>query len=153
MSSTPSQIKDRVVTILGAVSGITTVLDDYPEDNEPFTAAELPACVVRLRGATNAAVDGRGFAMTRTVAIILHAARSDEDIKYPDTNALEAIETFLLSIPAAFNARRRLNSDDGGLAGVTSITLPADDGRRTIVHESAWYFGAIFSMTVTTQHR
>lgn len=147
---TPTQVKERLMALAVQVSGIVTVADDWPEDNEPFTAAELPALIVVVRGAVNTRINLHKYQSTRTFELHLPVARIADDVKNPDTAALEAVEPFLLSIPAFFAARPRLENGDSGLSYASSI--PQDLPARKIVREGAEYTGVIFTMTVDTLH-
>ena len=147
---TVTQIKNQIVTLCGLISGIATALDDYPEDNEPFTNAELPAIVVRVGAATYEKQSAHRLMVSRTYQIIVHIERITEDVQDPDTAALEAVEPFLLSVATYLSAHPRLDNDDSGLA--VSTTLQGDNGPPRIVKEGADYRGTVLNLIVDTLH-
>ncbi len=147
---TPTEIKTRLMALAAQVSGIVTVADDWPEDNEPFAPALLPALIVVVRGATNTRISIHKYQSTRTFEFHVPIQRITDDVKNPDTLALRAVEPFLLSIPALFAGRPRLENGDAGLA--LESGLPQDLPARKIVRDGAEYTGAIFTMTVDTVH-
>jgi hypothetical protein len=153
MSATPSQIKDRIALMCAAVTGITTVVDDWPEDTQPFNPVELPCIIVQVGPVTsNERVNHARFRMVRDYRILILVGRTENDTVDPDTSALEAVEPFLLSIPAYFAQRPRLEHPSTSAPIVMDSTLPADNGTPRIVREGAVYRGAVFTMAVITVH-
>lgn len=146
-----SDIRARLVTLCGQITGITNAYADYPEDNQPFAPAELPVMVVRVGPATNTRLDGGGFRMLRTYQLLLHAARIIEDNAHPSTDEMQAVEPFLVDVPLFFLSRPLLENNDSGLA--LSTVLPGDGGLQRIVREGAVYWGAVFTLQVQTIHR
>lgn len=153
-AATPAQIKDRIVTLCGQVSGIITVQDDWPESNNPFTPAQLPAIVVSIGRANNQWQSGTSFIMSRPYYLNLVSQRIEEDSKDPDTTALETIEPFLISIPLFFCARPRLENLATGDAGLAlSTSLPSDTGGvGRFIRNGGNYRGTMFILTVDTRY-
>jgi hypothetical protein len=149
---TPSQIKDRLVTMCAAISGITTSTDKLPEDSFPFTAAELPAIVVTIGPASNTAVAGNLMVQQREFGLILLAARFPKDWKITNQATWEAVEPFTLSIPLHFKRNSRLEHNDSGLA--VAITLPSEQGNglTAFAFDNGLYAATIFSLQVRTNH-
>lgn len=152
MSATPTQIKNRLVTLAAGIDGIQAAYDDWPEDQHPFGAQDLPCVIVQVGPATVTRISRARFNMTREFRLLLLVDRTEEDIAHPDTSALEAVEPYLLSVPAYFADKPRLEDASGNGLGVISITLPGDNGMPRIVRNAAIYRGAVFTMTVTTSH-
>lgn len=148
--ATLSEIKDRIVTLCGQVSGIVTALDDYPEDNEPFVASELPAIVVRVGPATYAAQSAHRLMVTRQFQLILHVAHIGDDVQDPDTDALEAVEPYLARIATYFGQHPRLHlpGTDNGL--VVRSAMGGDGGIGGFNINSARYMGS--TLTLTTEY-
>lgn len=148
---TISQLKDRIVTLCAEIPGIETALDDYPENNEPFAFQELPAIVVRVGAAVHVRQTHHQMFTTRQFGLIFHADRLNDDSQEPDTEALESIEEWLLTLMVFFNSRRRLeHNNDAGLA--VDTLLSSDSAPQRIIKEGAVYIGSIFTLSVDTRH-
>lgn len=146
-----AHIKNRIVAIGGDISGINTALDDWPEDNFPFTSIELPALIVTVDPAVRYTKISIGsLLMTRNYAMTVVAARVTNDTQSPDTDALEAIEPFLISVPLKFITAPRLERNDAGLAFGTELGTEPFIDRFTF--NRAVYIGAVIPIAVTTIH-
>lgn len=153
MGATVTQVKNRIATLVANISGITTVQDDWPEDSQPFAPSELPCLIVQAGPVVNSGrISHARFSITREYRILLLVERIEEDIADPDTSALEAVEPYLLSVPAYFAQRPRLEDATNNTGLVFDSSLPTDNGTPRIVREGAVYRGAVFTMTVTTRH-
>lgn len=148
--STPSQIKDRIVTLMAEVSGVTTSLDDYPAGDAPFTAAELPAAVTRLLHVptTRQWLTTDTYIETHTFTIILHVSIcSNVDVLAPNTTEMEQCEAFKYSVPAFFAARNRLNGTDLSDM-VYDSGLMSDGGIIRIERSGLSWWGIVFTLPV-----
>lgn len=157
--ATPSEIKDRIVTLMGRVSGVTTSLDDYPEDQRPFEDDELPVAVTRLISTNLAQVRVSrqtlfpGCVLERwEIPVVLHVkVCTNEDPLGPNTAEMEACEPFLRSVPAYFLARPRLhdNDDTPALAEMVYDTEPmVSTGVIRYTREETSYWSVIFTLSV-----
>lgn len=146
----PSAIKDRIVTLMGEVSGVTTSLDDYPDKDDPFTGAQLPAAVTRLLHVpTTRRWLSSGIYLERHVFTIpLHVAVvSNVDVLAPDTSVMEQCEVFKASVPAFFAARPRLRGT--GLSEmVYDSELMGDGGIVRIERSGLSWWGIVFTLPV-----
>lgn len=142
--ATPAQIKDRIVSMTGAVSGITTALDDYPNDNQPFTDAELPAAVTRLYQASATREDYANdmWLVTRSFQVQVVVSKVPDGAIVPDTTTMETVETFLRDIPRYFAQRRTLNNL------VQDTQLMSDTGIIRIIRDTQEYWGVVFTLPV-----
>jgi len=147
---TPSQIKNRLVTMCDAISGINTAVDTWPTDSQPFTAAELPAFVVNIGPATNGMQAGQLFSMSREFMLTLLAARFPADWKLTDNTTWEVIEPYMLSVPTYFAQHPRLEHNDSGLA--VAITLPTERPIVAITFDGGLYAALPFTLQVRTLH-
>lgn len=147
---TPSQIKDRIVTMCPSIAGVTTAVDAWPNDDNPFTAAELGAIVVRLGLGTPNPINATSFRMSRVVQFIILARRFTKDYKLTDQVAWEALEPLMLAIPLYFQQHPRLEYNDSGLA--LSITLPQEREIAPLAFKGALYASMVMEMTVQTIH-
>jgi hypothetical protein len=78
------------------------------------------------------------------------ARRFAADYKLTDQTAWEAVEPFVLSLPAFFYARPQLQHNDNGLA-IGSDLLEVVS-LMPIAFESALYASAVFVLNVRTRH-
>ena len=147
----PSQLKNRIVTMCGRITNITTSQDGWPEDEHGFNASELAAILTQIRlPVLMQPVSGTQFSLTTTFELLLLAARFPADRRLRDVETWEACEPFVLSIPSYFNQHRRLEDSDAGLA--VSITLPQLQAIEALALDNALYAAARFTMQVQTLH-
>lgn len=151
--ATPAQIKDRIVALVGQVSGITTSLDDYPAGDTPFTDAQLPAAVTRLMHVpTTRRWLAAGIYLERhAFTVVLHVADcSNIDVLAPNTTEMESCEVFKHSIPAYFADRPRLHGT--GLSEmVYDSELMSDTGIIRIERAGLSWWGIVFTLPVTEE--
>lgn len=152
MSATPSDIQTRLVALYALISGIVTVTDDWPRDNKPFAASELPAVIIQYGRATNIRQSGKNFIMTRPFYAILLSARIKDDVKIPDRASLETVEPFLISVPAFFMARPLLELNGGDGIATPPGSLPSDSAAGRFVFRGATYIRTVFTHEITTRH-
>lgn len=150
MSATPAQLKARLVDLYELISGIVTVTDDWPQDNKPFSDAQLPAVIVQMGRATNEKQSAANFLMTRPYFGILLAARIPNDVKIPDAETLASVDPFLISVPRFFMAHQRLELNDAGL--ITFPVLPTDSAPGRFAFRGATYIRTVFTHEITTRH-
>jgi len=149
--ATPTQIKDRIVTMLAQVEGVTTSLDDYQAQDAPFTDAQLPVAVTRLVSTQQGPVTATrthiaaGIILERwQIPIILHVKRaSNTDVLSPNTAEMEACEPFLRSIPLFFLQHPRLKP-----ALVYDTEPMANTGIVRIDRPGIVYWGIVFNLPV-----
>lgn len=154
-AATPTQVKNRVVALYALIAGITTSLDDYPEDGLAFEDAELPVAITTLGPATNTAFSKSGFIMTRTVTTHLLVASVEGSQSFPDTSAMEAVEPFMVSVPLFFSSRQQLDDPATGLSAlVRNCTLPSEQepGPGRFAYGGVDYWGLVLNMQVETLH-
>lgn len=153
MAATVAQLKDRIVTMWGQVSGIVTSADDYLPGDATYTAAQLPAAVTRpiqIR-ATRTRIGAGVYRVRREFTTILHVSLvSTVSALTPDTTQMELCETYLITGPEYFLAHSRLEHNDSGLAFGTEPM--SDSGVIRIVREGADYWGILFTLPVITVH-
>ncbi len=149
---TPSQVKDRVVALCATIDNITTAVDSWPNDSNPFAAAELAAIVVQpiFSPARSDDIDVNSFTLSYDFTIILLAARYAQDYKMTDQTAWEAIEPFRLSVPKFFKGVPQLQLNDNGL--VRSSGLPQEVSISPIAFDRALYAAITYRLPVTTIH-
>ena len=153
--ATPSQVKDRVVALYALISGVTTSIDDYPEDGLAFEDAELVVAITFLRPSINTPFTKRAFIKTQTLETHLFVAPAEAAQSYPDTSAREAVEAYQISVPLFFVARQQLDDPATGLGTlVRNITLPneTEPGPGRLPFSGVDYWGLIFTMTTETLH-
>lgn len=159
--TTPSEIKDRLVALMARVDGITTSVDDYPEDLRPFEDAELPAAVTRLVSTQLAQVRmsrtrlSQGIMLERwEIPIVLHTAVCDnQDPLSPSTTEMEVAEPFLRSVPLYFAQRPRLHAPaDAPLPALGELVYDTEPMQNTgiirIAREETSYWGIVFTLPV-----
>jgi len=148
---TVTQIKTRLVALCQTVPGIVTVLDAYPDDETPLTAAQLPAIVVRVSWqASNARESANAYLMTMPYILELNAALSSSTTALVNEAALEALEPWVITIPTFFARRRRLELNDSGLA--VECDVPQLVASARMVRSAVTYARLFFRMAVTTRH-
>jgi len=154
-ASTPTTIKNRIVAMFALISGITTSLDDYPEDGKAFQAAELPVAITFLGAATNTRLSGRAFVMSRSLTTHLLIAKASSSRPNPDTSAMEAVEAFQVSVPLYFADKPQLQDPANSLnAIVRNTTLPSEQepGPGRIPFGGVDYWSLVFTFQVETVH-
>ena len=150
--ATLSEVKDRIVLLCGLIEGIKTVVDDMPEDNQPFKRlAELPAIMVKIGTATYQIQSRHQMIVTRQWQLVLLVGRTAEDTQDPDTDALEAVEPYLLRVAAFFGQHPRLEYNDAGI--VISANIEGDGGIGSFpLKDGATYMGSTQILTTVTRH-
>jgi hypothetical protein len=160
--ATPTEIKNRLVTLWGHVSGITTAVDDYPNDDLPFEAAELPAVVIRLVSTQLGAVTvtrtpyAGGIIRERwTIPAVLHVGVvSKMDALAPNTTEMEACEPFLRSPAVFFANSTRLGYVDfvtpaNNLTDLVYDSEPlSNTGILKIERPKVSYWGLLYTHTI-----
>jgi len=148
---TVAQIKKRISDLAKTIPGIVTVLDAYPDDERPFTAAELPAIIVRVSWqATNTRESASSYIMTMPYILEVDVALSSSTTALVNEAALEATEPWIITIPTFFGARRRLEMSDSGLAVDCGLAQLVASSRS--VRSSVSYARLFFRLPVTTRH-
>ncbi len=149
---TVSQIKDRIVTMAGQVSGINSTADSWPDDDFPLTAAELPGIVVTPQPVVQYGIHGHAtMVMTRPYTLLIASARTAHDMKVLDQTARESMEPFLISVPLYFVTRPRLEHNDQGLAFGSAIA-PDPLTIELMTFNGAQYVISLIVLNVTTIH-
>ena len=154
-ASTPTAIKNQLVTMWGHITGITTTLDDYPEDGKAFADAELPVAITFLGAASNAPMSGRAITMTRSVTTHLLIARASGSRPNPDTSAMEAVEPFMVRVPLYFADKRNLQDPANSLGAIVrNATIPSEQepGPGRIPFGGVDYWSLVFTYQVETVH-
>jgi len=148
---TVSQIKARIAALCATIPGIVKVLDAYPDDERPFEAAELPAVIVRVSWqATNTRESNDAYLMTMPYILEVDVALSASSTALVNEAALEATEPWIVTIPAFFGKRRRLQLNDAGLACECGMAQLVASSRS--VRSSVSYARLFFRMPVMTRH-
>jgi hypothetical protein len=154
--TTPTQIKDRLVTLWGLISGVTTSQDDYPENDLPFDTNQMPAAVTRLVSTQLGPVTvqrtyrASGLALERwTIPTILHVGIvSKMDALAPNTTEMEACEPFLQTPAQFFAAHDRLGYGVTYADMVFGTELMNNSGIIKIERPQATYWGIVYTLTV-----
>lgn len=148
---TVSQIKARIAALCATIPSIVTVLDAWPDDEAPFTAAQLPAVIVRVSWqATNTREGADSYLMTMPYILEVNVTISSSSTALVNEAALEASEPWIVTIPAFFGARRRLELNDRGLAVDCGLAQLVASSRS--VRNSVSYARLFFRLPVTTRH-
>lgn len=148
---TVAQIKKRIVDLCKTIPSIVTVLDAYPDDETPFTAAQLPAIIVRVSWqASNVRESASTYLMTMPYILEVNVALSASRTALVNEAALEATEPWILTIPVFFGTRRRLELNDNGLAVDCGLAQLVASSRS--VRNSVSYARLFFRMPVITRH-
>lgn len=150
--ATPTEIKDRIVTLMGQVSGVTTSLDDYLSKDDPFTDAQLPAAITRLLHVptTRTWLSADTYLERHAFQIILHVAVcSNVDVLAPNTTEMELCEPFKHSVPYFFAQRAHQRLGGTGLADMVYDTeLVSDGGIIRIERSGLSWWGFAFTLPV-----
>lgn len=155
-TTSPTTMKNRLVALWLLISGVTTSIDDYPEDGKAFKDAELVVAITRLGQAANSALTKSSFLMTRTVTTHLIVARASSSRPSPDTSAMEAVEAYMERVPLFFAARPQLQNPATGLGPlVNSITLPSEQepGPGRFAFGGVEYWGLLYTYQIETLYR
>ena len=154
-ASTPTAIKNQLVTMWGLISGVTTSLDDYPEDGKSFATAELVVAITTLGPATNTRASGRAFTMTRSITTHLIVAEAQSSRPVPDTSAMEAVEVYMTRVPLYFADKPNLQDPANSLGAIVrNCTLPSEQepGPGRFAFGGLNYWGLLFNYEVETIH-
>lgn len=155
--ATPTEIKDRLVALWALVDGITTSVDDYPNDDLPFEDAELPAVVTRLVSTQLGPVVvtrtelARGLIQERwQIPAVIHVARIENaDVLAPNTTEMELCEPFLTEPALFFLDRQRLGDHETALPDLVTDSDPlANTGIVKIERPGASYWGVVCNHSI-----
>lgn len=148
---TVAQIKKRISDLCATIPSIVTVLDAYPDDETPFISTQLPAIIVRVSWqATNTRESNDAYLMTMPYILEACISISASSTALVNEAALEATEPWIVTIPAFFGKRRRLQLNDAGLACECGMAQLVASSRS--VRSSVSYARLFFRMPVTTRH-
>ena len=153
--ATPTEMKDRLVLNWAEIDGVTTSVDDYPNDDLPFEDAELPAAITRLMSAELGPVRvTRSYLASHLVVerweipTILHVCRLQKmDALAPNTAEMELCEPFLRSPAAYFVEHDRLHTDELNDL-VYGTELQSNTGIVKIIRPKVAYWGIVYTLPV-----
>lgn len=146
--ATPAQIQDRVLVVGALIPGINTVSNGWPETEEPFTNAQLPALVVQMLPITPPAnVSAEHFMLPLDFLLTVLADRFPDDVKIRERDNWTALAPFASAVPTTFKRRPRLENNDSGLA--FTLTLPRMVSYGALPMDGALYPTIAFRMTVS----
>ena len=152
-------VQARIAALCATVSGITTVLTDYP--TVPFLSTALPVMVVKPGRITYERVSAKSFFILTEYGLILHVTPEIEQ-GIPDPISEALCYPFLVSVPKCFMAHPRLDgktlpadTPDAGLVYGSNFAN-SNGARRNVAYygvgSSKVFWGPVFRLIVRTLH-
>lgn len=151
-SPTAAEVRARLEAIFTALTAVKTVIT---VEDQALTAAQLPAVIVMLRGATREKTAAGLYQMTRTWACGVLIARLQTWTEAEQRAQLLAAEAFIETVPDHFARLDRLELNRQPLRGVWRVGLMSDGGLETrefgkFSPEGNLYYAVTYSLDVTT---
>lgn len=137
-------ITDRIVALMGDVSGVSLADDEFPSDLN----SHLPFCFVSEGAATFNSIDSNRVEVNREWVLTLYVAKFTDEIVAQENSAYAACRTYLVSVPALFWQHTRLQRNGAGLVDVKRSTLVGDDGIQSASRNNTIYHGIAFRLSV-----
>lgn len=137
-------ITARIVALMGDVSGVDTVDDEYPEDIND----KLPFCFVEEGPAAFVKSNTNNIICTQEFTLLLYVQAFETEISGQEDSAYQACRPFLTSVPKFFWQHTRLQRSDQGLADVVSASLSEHQGIQSASRNNYEYMGIAFTLNV-----
>lgn len=136
-------ITDRIVALVGDISGIGAANDEYPD-----TLSTLPFCFVEEGQAAFVKSNTNNIIVTQEFTLLLYVQAFETEITGEEDSAYQACRPFLTSVPQFFWQHTRLQRSDQGLADVVQATLAEHQGIQSASRDNKEYMGIAFTLNV-----
>lgn len=134
----------RIVDIAGDIDGIALADDQYPDT----LSGNVPFVFVMEGPASFSPLDNNRWDVAQEFIATLYVQAFAPEDQTQEKAARDTARPFLISYPAYFLARTRLQRNDQGLVDVTRATVVSHDGIRTASWKQVEYTGIAFRHTV-----
>jgi hypothetical protein len=136
-------ITARVIALMGDVSGVGAVDDEYPA-----TMSTLPFCFVEEGPAAFVKSNSNNITVTQEFTLLLYVQQFETEITGQEDSAYQACRPFLTSVPKHFWQHTRLQRNDQGLADVVQVSLSQHQGIQSASRDDREYMGVAFTLNV-----
>ena len=148
-----SVIHERLVALCLAMPTVTTAQAWWPDNEEPFTDAQLPAAIVMpAPNVNNQILSGSEYQTNEDWVLGFLVKRFPGDYDLRDRTTWGLVRPFIRSVPSYFNARRSLELTPATPGLVRGITLPSVFSLAPASFDQALYAAVGFRMTTYTIH-
>lgn len=144
-------IHTRLVAVAALQSGLVTAQKWYPDDEEPFSAAEVPAvCISPAPVSNNQLLSGSEYVNGQDwiLAYLIHHFPGDTQLR--DRTTWDYIVPYIESVPAHFFGHQNLDLPGTDAGIVQKITLPSVISLAPATFDRAMYAAVGFRMTTYT---
>lgn len=149
VNAAPGEIVTRVVALAPLIPGVMSGFADV--NDTPIALADMPALgVIVGRVLSVQGLSLTSFALTQEYVLFLHAVWLGTDRPLVTEAHHAAALAFLLPLIQFFDARPKLQLNDGGI--VQRAELSPDGVPRRSVHDKVHTLGLVARLRVTTHH-